>query len=263
MKGRSKRQVAKVARKLEKASKAHAQQAKTLKKVAKMKVGGRAVLGTLSPLYGATTGQGVFGEVGQFGLAGQLGKAYRRRKGKEEEAMQNPRNVQVDEKGRPIANPAPRAAQLAPAKRLQQGGELSVGKAIAGNFSTAGLKERAGTFGDMGKGFADALGGAMRGAAGDLSGVKQNPRNQQVDEKGNPVNNPAPRLERLAPAKPLRGGGVTKTERKKPNPKMAGDIAKREKGFAQPKVEATATSRRDRRALDGLAQRGMTKGIMK
>ena len=50
--------------------------------------------------------------------------------------------IQFDEKGRPIANPAPRAAQLAPAKRLQQGGELSVGKAIAGNFSTAGLKEK-------------------------------------------------------------------------------------------------------------------------
>jgi hypothetical protein len=44
---------------------------------------------------------------------------------------------------------------------------------------------------------------------------------------------------------------------------MAGDIARREKGFAQPKVEATATSQRDRRALDGLAQRGMTKGTMK
>ena len=102
MKGRSNRQVAKVARKLEKASKAHAQQAKTLKKVAKMKVGGRAILGTLSPIYGAATGQGVFGEVGEFGLAGQLGKASRRRKGKEEEAMQNPRNVQVDENGRPV-----------------------------------------------------------------------------------------------------------------------------------------------------------------
>ena len=79
MKGRSNRQVAKVARKLEKASKAHAQPAKTLKKVAKMKMGGRAVMGTLSPLYGAATGQGLFGEVGEFGLAGQLGKAFRRR----------------------------------------------------------------------------------------------------------------------------------------------------------------------------------------
>jgi hypothetical protein len=115
----------------------------------------------------------------------------------------------------------------------------------------------------------------------------QNPRNVQVDEKGRPIANPAPRAAQLALAKRFKGGGVTKTGRKKPNPKMAGvgglpdyqapkkpmsvsdafgmagDIARREKGFAQPKVEATATSQRDRRALDGLAQRGMTKGTMK
>ena len=202
MKGRSNRQVAKVARKLEKASKAHAQQAKTLKKVAKMKMGGRAVLGTLSPLYGAATGQGLFGEVGEFGLGGQLGKAFRRRKGKEEEAMQNPRNVQVDEKGRPIANPAPRAAQLAPAKRLQGGGVTKTGR------------------------------------------KKPNPKMAGV--AGLP--------DYKAPKKPISASEAFR---------RAGDIAKRERGFAQPKVEATATSQRDRRALDGLAQRGMTKGTMK
>jgi hypothetical protein len=64
--------------------------------VMKKAMGGRALLGSVSPLYGAATGQGAFGEIGQFGLAGQLGKAYRKRRGRdEEEVMQNPRNVPV------------------------------------------------------------------------------------------------------------------------------------------------------------------------
>jgi hypothetical protein len=34
-------------------------------------------------------------------------------------------------------------------------------------------------------------------------------------------------------------------------------------GLIQPNAEKIAVMRRDRRALDGLAQRGMTKGMMK
>ena len=294
MKGRAKRQIGKVIKGLDKASKTHAQQAKTLKKVKKMGIGGRALAGSLSPLYGIATGEGAFGNIG---AAGMLSRAIRKAKDAGEdipEVQQNPRNQQVDEKGRPIANPAPRAAQLGTAKRFNKGGDLAVGKAISRNLDSA-LKGNKGFFGNIGQAFSNALGDAMKGAAGDLSGVKQNPRNQQVDEKGNPVNNPAPRAARLAPAKPMRSGGATKTGRKKPNPKTvgagsvskaygkiasdlkkikkptsvsaafskAGDIARREKGFSQPRVEATATARRDRRALDGIALRGSTKGIMK
>ena len=45
----------------------------------------KKLLGSLSPIYGAATGEGLFGKVGQMGLAGQLGKAYRDDKDKDKD----------------------------------------------------------------------------------------------------------------------------------------------------------------------------------
>ena len=165
--------------------------------VQKMRMGGKAIAGTLSPLYGAATGEGAFGEIGQMGLAGQLGKAYRKSKKKEEEVTQNPRNVPVDESG--MAK-APRAMKKGgKVEKKAVGGELNVGRTLAQNardISQGGLDVGSG-FGGGGKAFAGMMQNAMKKTARQLSGVEANPRNVPVDSGG------------MAPAaRAMKKGGV-------------------------------------------------------
>jgi len=166
--------------------------------VQKMRMGGKAIAGTLSPLYGAVTGEGAFGEIGQMGLAGQLGKAYRKSKKKEEEVTQNPRNVPVDESG---MVKAPRA--------MKKGGKVekkALGGAIKKFEADTGLKGR-----DLGKiSFGKALSGNQN--LRDKFGISKEAASKMlsqagVDKSGRPINQGG-----MAPAaRAMKAGGkVTK-----------------------------------------------------
>jgi len=216
MKGRSNRQVAKVARKLEKASKAHAQQAKILKKVAKANVGGQ-----LRKLIGKT------------GLLGAVNALRGRSKGGDE-AQINPRNQPVDEQGNPTNQPVP--------------GEFQVSRTLTRNIADT---ERPAGFGGeaRGKAFGNITGRAFRQTAREfdrMSGggaIKTGPK-----KKINKV------IKGLKKASKLHAGQAKSLE---------SVVKVQSGGLIQPDVEKTAVMRRDRRALDGLAQRGITKGILK
>ena len=166
--------------------------------VQKMRMGGKAIAGTLSPLYGAATGEGAFGEIGQMGLAGQLGKAYRRSKNKEEEVTQNPRNVPVDESG------MVRAPQA-----MKKGGKVQkkeIGGAIKKFEADTGLKGR-----DLGKiAFGKAASGNQKFR--DKFGISEEAASKMlsqagVDKSGRPINQGG-----MAPAARAmkKGGMVTK-----------------------------------------------------
>ena len=81
----------------------------------------KKLLGTLSPVYGMATGEGLFGEA--VGALPAIAKKIRERRDEDgSEVMQNPRNVPVD-MGR-MAQPAGMAQ--AP-KMMKKGGMVSKG----------------------------------------------------------------------------------------------------------------------------------------
>ena len=167
------------------------------RKVKKMKMGGKAILGTLSPVYGMATGEGAFGE--SVGVLPALAKRARERRGsREEEVVQNPRNVPVDESG---MVQAPRA--------MKKGGKVekkALGGAIKSFEDATGLKGR-----DLGKiSFGKALSGSKN--LRDRFGISEEAASKMlsqagVNKSGAPINQGG-----MAPAARAmkKGGKVTK-----------------------------------------------------
>jgi hypothetical protein len=108
--GKTKSQQAKELRRQQEMRKKHGTMAPK-EPVQKKKMGGRALLGSLSPVYGMATGEGLFGE--SVGVLPAIAKQMRKRRGRdEEEVMQNPRNVPV----KPGMSAAP--------KMMREGGKV-------------------------------------------------------------------------------------------------------------------------------------------
>jgi hypothetical protein len=102
------------------------------KSVKKMSSGGKSLLGSLSPVYGIATGEGLFGKIGAGGALGAVGKLIERSRDDDEEKKEGTAGDAMKATAmNAAARPATMAATAAP-RAMKRGGSTGRSRPIDG-----------------------------------------------------------------------------------------------------------------------------------